>query len=138
MDVPYEVQKTIEVPRELLREMPLVHHRMVEVPCEEITKEKIVTIETKIPVSVDVIKEVAVDRPVPLELVKEVPITVETPKEIHLETRDEVEIIKEVVKEVPHELVKEVPVPCQVTVLAFLLLSFNVETVACVLIFPAS
>jgi hypothetical protein len=118
VEVPYEVQKTVEVPRELLREMPLVHHRMVEVPCEEITKEKIVTVENKVPVSVEVIKEVVVDRPVPLELVKEVPITVETPKEINVETRCEVEVIKEVVKEVPHQLVKEVPVPCQVTVSA--------------------
>jgi hypothetical protein len=127
VDVPHEVQKTIEVPRELLREVPLVHHRMVEVPCEEIIKEKLVTVERKVPITVEVIKEVVVERPVPFELVKEVPITVEMPREINVETRCEVEVIKEVVKEIPRELVKEVPVPCQRTVFVFVHL-FHVFT----------
>ena len=132
VDVPYEVQKTIEVPRELLREVPLVHHRMVEVPCEEIIKEKLVTVERKVPVTVEVIKEVVVERPVPFELVKEVPITVETPREINVETRCEVEVIKEVVKEIPRELVREVPVPCQRTVFVFVnhVHVFTLKTIA--------
>ncbi len=133
VDVPYEVQKTIEVPRELLREVPLVHHRMVEVPCEEIIKEKLVTVERKVPVTVEVIKEVVVERTVPFEFVKEVPITVETPREINVETRCEVEVIKEVVKEIPRELVKEVPVPCQRTVFVFIHLVhlFTLKAIAC-------
>lgn len=115
VQVPYEVEKTIEVPRDVLREVPVVQYRMVEVPSEIVTKEKVVTLEQKVPVTVELIKEIVVERPTVLELVREVPISVDTAKEVQIETRTEIEVIKEVTREVPREVIKEVPVPCEAT-----------------------
>ena len=79
VEKPYEVERTVEVQKDLIREVPVVQHRLVEVPREIVTTEKLVQVDQKEVVSIMLQKEVVVEREKPVDVVREVPVTGSSP-----------------------------------------------------------